>query len=276
MGARQVTPAAIPQVGIHRTEDHWYYYDGAGPFPGVTTIIGMYDKSDALIGWAKREVSSFAIRRLADIEKRLHEGEDPERVRKWIASIPDYQRDAAADLGTRVHEAAEELANFGRMAAVSDDVRPYALQYQRFMAETQPDILLVEYMGISLTHRYGGTGDLIVRPRLGRFAGKTTAIDIKTFTKPGPIPTKKGVATYYPTTGMQLAACTRFDFLGREGDPTRMVVPSVDAYAVLYLGSEDYHLIEYKVTGETFEAFLACRRLLEWKHGEGKTIVGAA
>jgi hypothetical protein len=55
-----------------------------------------------------------------------------------------------------------------------------------------------------------------------------------------------------------------------------MVVPSVDAYAVLYLGSEDYHLIEYAVTDETFEAFLACRRLLEWKYGEGKSIVGAA
>jgi hypothetical protein len=261
-------------------------------------LSGMYDKSDALIGWAKREVSSFAMRHLGELVEHKRHWDDgltvvgcppcdnefkrrqkvggEESARLWVASISDYQRDTAADLGTRVHAAAEEINLWGNDASIADDVRPYAEQYRRWLAADLPDILEVEYMGVNLTHGYGGTGDIIAIPNRGELDGKRVAIDIKTFTKPGPIKFYRGKHLYYPTTGMQLAACSRFEFIGREGDANQYPIPAVDAHAVLLIGSEDYRLIPYRVTDQTFETFLACKRLLDWKHGEGKSIVDAA
>lgn len=274
-----------PTVGMFRTEDHRYYWNGEGPYPSVTTAISMYDKSDALVGWAKKETSSFAIRHLDElIAHRAHNTPDPdicgpcadnakrrkpvdrtEAARLWVSSISDYQRDAAADLGTRVHELAEAVAR-GETPDDATDLIPYGVQYQRFREERQPEYLAIEYMGINEAHEYAGTGDIIAR-----LDDEDWCIDIKTFTKPGPVPAK-----YYPTTGMQLVACSRFDFIGKEGDPTRYVVPKVDRYGVLLIGQEDYRLIPYRVTGATFDAFLNCLSLLRWSRGEAQAIVGAA
>ena len=282
----------IPSVGIHRTEDHRYYIDGYGPLPGVTTILKMMDKSDVLVGWAKKETASFALRHLdALVDHRRHTLPVPEcepcainqkrrkpvgqqeAARMWVSSISDYKRDAAADLGTRVHAIAEAMGKREDML-VEAELVPFAAQYQRFLEYYDPEFLAIEYMGINETHGYGGTGDIIARFRsgsLGVNAQQTLAIDIKTHTKLTPIPD-----TYYPETAMQLAACSRFDFIGREGDPERHWMPSVDGHAVLLLGRDDYRLIPYAVTDETFDAFLACLRLHKWRWGEAKTIVGSA
>lgn len=282
----------IPPVGLHRTEDHRYYWMGEGPLPSITTAIGMYDKSDALVGWAKRETASFAVRNLdALVEHRTHNSPEPScgpcmkayrpfdrtaAAQRWISAIPDYMKDAAADLGTRVHLVAESLAKGEHYAAEQDPVTlPYAGQYLRFMDEYTPDFLAVEYMGVNESWGYAGTGDIIATVDHPDLPGPT-AIDIKTFTKPGPITFTKGRPRYYPTTGMQLAACAALEFIGKADDPVKYPVPDVQSYAVLLVGQEDYHLIPYRVTGATFEAFLSCLHLLGWAKGEAKTIVDAA
>ena len=267
---------------IWRTEDHQYYWNGNGPFPSVTTAIGMYDKSAALMGWQKREISSFAIRHLdVLIAHREHNTPDPlicapcaanvkrrkpvdrtEAARLWVASIPDYKKNDAADLGTEVHLIAERMA-LGHDDEISPALLPYAQQYMGFMEERHPEYLHIEYMGINTTHWYGGTGDF-----LAVIDGETWAVDIKTFTKPGPVP-----RTYYPTTGMQLAACTRFEFIEDANHPDPQPVPPIDRYAVLLVGTEDYALIEYRVTDRTFEAFLSCLNLYNWSKTEAQEIV---
>lgn len=267
---------------MYRTDDHRYYFDGEGPFPGVTTTMKTYDKSDVLVGWAKRETASFALRNLDTlVAHRQHNAALPEcapcqksyrpfdrdaAARRWISSIPDYLRDTAADLGTEIHSLAEKMAE-DRDDEVAVELRPYAQTYHRFLYEKQPEFLAIEYMGLNREHGYGGTGDIIARLN----GGPVTAIDIKSWTKPEPIKN-----TYYPETGMQLAACSRFEFIGRPNDPFEYLMPEVEAHAVLLLGAEEYRLIPYAVTDQTFDAFLACLRLHRWRHGEAKTIVGTA
>ena len=280
-----MTENIIP-VGMHRTEAHAYYWNGTGPYASVTTALSVYDKSDALVGWAKKETSSFAIRNLdALITHRQHNNPVPEcdicranvkrrppadrdeAARLWVSAISDYKRDAAADLGTNVHAVAEAIGK-GEVPDDAAELVPYAEQYRRFIADYNPEFLAIEYMGLNTTHGYGGTGDIIVAlPQRGN-----VAIDIKTWTKPD----KPIANTYYPSTGMQLAACSRFDFIGREGDPTEYAVPQVDAHAVLLIGQDDYRLIPYAVTDETFDAFLHCLALHHWRNGEAKTIVQKA
>jgi hypothetical protein len=279
-----VTDEAIPSVGLHRTDDHRYYWNGDGPFTSVTTAIGMYDKSDALVGWAKKETAIFALAHLPILTAHLsHFTPDPfcppceadakrrnpvgpyESGRLWVSSLPDRQRDAAADLGTNVHTVAEAIGR-GEDPRIAPELLPYAEQYRRFLDDEDPQYRAIEYMGVNLTHGYAGTGDFIADINGWRYA-----IDIKTYTKTGKVP-----KTYYPTTGMQLAACAAFEFIGKPDDPTQYPVPEVERYAVLLLGQEDYRLIPYKVTDATFAAFLHCLDLHRWKHGEAKTIVGSA
>jgi hypothetical protein len=277
----------IPQIGMFRTDDHKYFWNGDGPYPGVTSTIKMLDKSDVLVGWAKKETARFAVQNLdALVAHRGHNYPVPEcdpcavnlargrrmvaqqeAGRMWVSSIPDYIKDQAADLGTRVHAVAEDMAN-GDYSETAADLIPYATQYQRFLDGHRPAFLAVEYMGLNRTHGYGGTGDILACFE-GFYDGPVTAVDIKTHTKDTPLP-----KAYYPETGMQLAACSRFEFIGKPGDPTEYPMPRVDAYAVLLLGREDYRLIPYAVTDRTFEAFLACLGLYRWKNGEAQTIVG--
>ena len=280
----------IPGVGMHRTDDHRYYWMGEGPFVSVTTALKTYDKSDVLTGWAKRETAAFALRHLDTlIAHRGHNSPVPEcppcqkarrpfdrnrAAQTWVASISDYQRDTAADLGTEVHAIAEDIGS-DKESEIKPELVPYAEQYQRFLYEWQPHLLAIEYMGLNTFYGYGGTGDIIARlttsPRPSPLVGKTVAIDIKSWTKDEPIKD-----TYYPETGMQLAACSRFDFIGKPNDPFEYKMPAVEAFAVLLLGREDYRLIPYAVTDATFAAFVACLGLHQWRYGEAKTIVGEA
>lgn len=269
----------IPGVGIHRSDDHRYWWNGEGPYTSVTTAMKMYDKSDVLVGWAKRETAKFAVRNLDTlVAHRDHKSVDPScapcmktarpfdpvsGATKWVASIPDYQSDIARDLGSQVHAIAEAIGK-GEEPDVAPELLPFAQQYRRFLAEYQPDLLAIEYMGISRTHGYAGTGDI-----LARIGGAVACIDIKTHTKSTPLPD-----TYYPETAMQLAACSRFDFVGKPGDPTEYPLPAATKYGVLLLGPDDYALIPYFVTDDTFDAFLACLRLHRWRQGEARVVVG--
>lgn len=272
----------IPSVGIYRNEKHRYWWNGTGPFTSVTTAMSMYDKSDVLVNWAKKETALFALRNLHVLTGHLasHNSPEPgcppcmkayrpfsrqESARKWVSSIADYKRDAAADLGTRVHALAERMGQ-GHEDEVEPELRPFAVQYRRFIDERRPTFVEIEYMGVNLSYEYAGTGDIIAD-----IDGKRLAIDIKTHTKDTPLPT-----TYYPETGMQLAACSRFEFIGKPDDPTPYPMPEVDGHAVLLVGRDDYRLVPYAVTGGTFGAFLDCLRLHRWKHGEAKTIVRPA
>lgn len=280
-GPEAVPRAGIPAVGMHRTFDHKYWWMGEGPFVSITTAMKLYDKSDVLTGWAKRTTADFAVRHLdvllahrdhhtidAACPPCMKAGRPYDRdagARKWIASISDYKRDSAADLGTEVHSIAEAIGK-GEEPDVAPELLPYARSYRLFIAENAPDFLEIEYMGLNRAEGYAGTGDLLVR-----LGGLTACIDIKSWTKDEALP-----ETYYPETAMQLAACARFEFIGKPNDPTEYPVPAVDLYGVLLLGRDDYCLVPYFVTDETFDAFRNCLDLYRWRNGEAKTINGKA
>jgi hypothetical protein len=269
----------VPTIGMYRSPDHRYWWMGSGPFPSVTTAMKALDKSDALVGWAKKETASFAVRHLDILAAhRDHSAADPTCVpcaragrpydrdsaaQKWIASIPDYQRDAAADLGTEVHRIAEAIGK-GEEPDIAPELLPYAYQYRAFLEDVQPKMLAVEYMGLNRAHGYAGTGDFIAA-----IGGLVTAVDIKSHTKTTPIPD-----TYYPETSLQLSACSNFDFIGKVDDPTEYPMPKVEAYAVLLVGRDGWRLIRYFVTPDTFAAFLSCLSLYRWRQGEAKRVVG--
>lgn len=85
------------------------YTAGGVDYPSVTKILGVIDdgKSNALAIWARREALKLAQNELfgALDEGRTLGYENVSEIIKSADRQPDRLKDAAADLGTRVHEA---------------------------------------------------------------------------------------------------------------------------------------------------------------------------
>lgn len=256
---------APASVGLWRTSDHRYYWserpgEVVGPLTSVTTAMKALDKP-ALVGWAKRETAASAIRNLPMLQQMVANG-GPASAINWLKTIPDYQRDLAADMGTRVHLLAEQMAT-GVTPEMAESEAPFVTAYRRFLTDWQPRFLRVEAMVCNLTHGYAGTLDF-----LAVLGGKVTLGDIKTG------------SGAYPETSLQLAGLANGEFLGWPNDARKHPLPHIDQYAVLHLRPElypdtGYRLIPYAVTPETFWRFLAVKETWEWLQGEAKSVMGA-
>jgi hypothetical protein len=210
----------------------------------------------ALVGWAKRETAACAVRNLDVLERMVRSG-GPQAATDWLKRIPDYARDASADLGSAVHAAAEGIAR-GQAAPVAEDVGPFVAAYRRdFLDVFHPRFIAVEAMVCSERYEYGGTADAFAE-----IDGEVWLLDYKTG------------AGVYPDTALQLGGLARAQFIGYPGDPTQYPVPFATRFGVLHIRPEGARLLPVVVNRETVAAFLDARRLFGWDQGPAKTVIG--
>lgn len=263
------------RVGLFRDAKHRYeaVYPGLqqGLQPGITGVIGVLDKP-ALVGWAKRETAIAAVRNWHTVEQMVRQYPPSGDLQyhpavSFLKATPGYQRDSAADVGTRVHAIAEAVQK-GEKPVIEDDVAPFANAYLRdFLEVYRPEShpLYVEARVYhsggdgSLVLPYGGTMDLYCK-----IGGETWLIDFKT-NRTGP----------YAETALQLAAGRYAEFVGREGDPKRYPVPHVERCGVVWVRPEGARLIEYTVGPQEFQAFAACRFAWYWVTERSKEVKAA-
>ena len=81
--------------------------------------------------------------------------------RELYGEVPAHILDAAADRGTRVHEAIEMVAKFGWMEA-DTDIMPYVVAYQEWEKEYGFKVLASEYKTYHRTRLYAGTADALL------------------------------------------------------------------------------------------------------------------
>jgi hypothetical protein len=267
------------QVGLWRNDAHEYFVDAAisvgeqeldiqaGPLVSVTTAIRAVDKSGPLVGWAKRETAACAVRNLPMLQQMVASG-GPSAAQRWLSGIPDYQRDTAADLGTRVHTLAEAEGK-GEEIEPTELEAPFVEQYRMFRAEWEPRILACEQMVCSLTHEYAGTLDL--RAVIG---GETWVLDLKTGAA-GKKCTGNLCYGAYPEYGLQLAALGFAEYFGAPGDQLLYPNERPDRFGILHLRPGHYCLVPMNVDGSTFRAFLDALRLWGWLQGPAKSVVGS-
>lgn len=147
--------------------------------PSVSTIL---DKaiSKNLTGWAERLTVGGVIElgQLRGWEHLARLG--PESMLKEMHALGAryYQsRDAAADRGTSVHKAFEELSE-GKVPKLTDwpyEQRGYIQAIAKWWSEYNPDVIASEVMVASWDYQYAGRMDL-----LARLAGEVVVIDLKT------------------------------------------------------------------------------------------------
>ena len=101
-------PATISPIGAYATPDHLYYFNGVGPVPSVTTVLGVLDKP-AVGTWRAKG----AARALLEANGHIpDEWSEDERIRWALAQIDEY-RDQAADLGELCASAREHRRKRG-------------------------------------------------------------------------------------------------------------------------------------------------------------------
>lgn len=258
---------SVPRIGPYRTPDHKYYLDGQGPFPSVTTVLNVIDKP-ALVAWAKRETAECAVRNWELLDGMRTVGGDRMMV-EWLKGIPDYQRDTAANRGSRVHAAADALVR-GVPIDLPPEEMPFLDAYRRFLADYDVRIVAAELMvfgGFLAGRPYGGTLDLIadltnpLEPEPLEPAQERWLIDLKT---------SSGT---YRETALQLAPYGMAEFGVVPGRGDRYTIPAVDRYGVLHIRPElypdegGYRLIPYDVNADTLAAFYAAYDLRRWLSG---------
>jgi ATP-dependent exoDNAse (exonuclease V) beta subunit len=254
----------------------------------VTTIIGALDKP-ALLWWAAQETAKAAVNQAGYLAKRV-DTEGVDAVVKDLSGArfktPKGQR-TAADLGTAVHDALEQLALTGVFPDVDDEVRPFIEQADRWMQKFQPTYIAAEMTTYSPTYGYAGTLDAIFEVDGVRFL-----VDYKTSRKSFDA-RGKPTSPYPESVGIQLAAYRyaeyaatwrprryeymrrRYYLLGMDERETAVPVPEVDTALVLHLTPE--HCVAFPINADkvAHDAFLYVLESFRWVNQISKTVMGA-
>lgn len=230
---------------IQRSADHQYTYAGT-TYPGVTGILKVVDKSDALMSWAARQTAEAALAQLDNL-LGLRATVGPEGVIRALTARSGWKRDEAAQLGTDVHALADRVARGEPDIIVPENVRQHVHNYAEWWATSGWTIRATEAMLVNTVSGYGGTLDLLCRDRDGR----TVLADIKT---------GRGI---YKEAVLQLAAYGDAELIQTQ-DGELYPMPKVDRYAILHVTAEGVREAEVSVGVLERMAWGACIDLHQW------------
>jgi len=261
---------------ITRDAAHRYTYEGI-TYPGVTTILGMLDKSGPLMGWAARQTAEAAVGMLEQNPltgdwsggalTTLMENVGSRGVIAALTSRSNWQRDEAAQLGTEVHSLADLVVHGKTLPdTMTDTQRKRVEHYARWWESSGWKVRLSEAMvlqrGDHAQGGWGGTFDLLAYDRDGR----TVLADIKT-----------GKAVYKEAV-LQLAAYGMCSIVQPTLDQPMVQaatypMPLPDRYVILHVTAEGVREVEVAVGTAERMAFLSCLDLYHWNESmKGKRL----
>lgn len=246
-----MTIARATSIGAVRTPRHLYYFNGAGPWPGVTTITDVLNKP-ALTKWHREQVALAAFANLDRLVADKSAGNEEAAV-AWLLAARNEGTNGR-ERGSRIH-AALELVLRRQPVAVDAKDRPAIEGARAWLNEKGVKPIEVEAFLIHETLGYGGTCDLIAE-----IDGETWLLDWKT---------SKSVAwangKVYNDLKLQLAAYARAEFIARPADPTRYSLPAITRYGIVHVTDAGTRLYPADVTEDDWTAFRACLWLHGWK-----------
>jgi hypothetical protein len=233
------------RAGLQRNRYHQYRWNGGVWCPGATSILKIQDAitgGDSLTNWAARTAAGAAL-------DAMRAGHDSERAYQVGMDAVT----AARERGTHVHSGIEAMAR-GEDHIPTADTHPYWYGWASFLMREKPEIIAIEQMVINLTHRFGGTIDLVCKLR-----GQIAQVDVKT-------------GSIKDVHALQLAAYSAGEFMGNPDDPKKHPMPEFEAHYVVQLTPEGYELVPLAVGDDEREYFLyladTYQRLRKWNSRE--------
>lgn len=144
----------------------------------VTTVLGVVDKSRALMIWQSKLVKEELLNRLGQ--------KIDEETANFVSNIANQKRDDAANVGTLIHAWVEKYINYkikgGEMPdlelphdELSEKIYQGAMAFVSFLEENKIELVSSEQFIYSRKYNYVGICDILAKKD-----GKYSIIDIKT------------------------------------------------------------------------------------------------
>lgn len=239
-------------------------------WPSVTNVLDTAISKPALVPWAAKVTAEAFWSRLPEAVKVSMNGSSArDSLLRDVKAQVKFVKDSAADLGTRVHDAAESLA-LQKVAVDDDEVAPYAAQVIAWMdafgVNIATDVLAAEATILNRKVGFAGTGDLWVLLRRapdGTWTPRKKHLYLVDYKSSSTRP----VNSHYPEVQLQLAALAAGEKLllddGSEVDPPGPIVGT----AVLNLRRDCYGFIPMPADRSgAFEAFAAAVKVTHFLH----------
>lgn len=240
------------------------YYDDPAGGPALVSVTNVIDtavnKSMALVPWGVKLTVEHVVANLASITLRLVT--EAATVIREIKAVHRDAKERAADLGDRIHKAAE-LHILGAPVPADPEVAPYLAQLKLWLAGWGVDLAEhVEATEITVFHRrlgYAGTADLMIWLPTGP-GGRLELwlIDFKTSaTRPA--------KSVYPENTLQLAAL-RYAETVLLPDDTDAPMPTIQRAGVLNLRAKSHALVPMPADRTAHRAFRGALEATRWLH----------
>ena len=209
---------------------------------------------------------------------------------RWLKGAADRHRDAAAAIGSDVHEAAEAFvleharegarlyAGTGMIPVWPDDIASRMGSFVRFLNAYRPVYLATEARVFNRTRSYAGQTDAFLRVKVPddwsppywitrpfvheRQGGEPGWLTLCT--------DYKGGREVYHEVTIQTAAYRNGEFIGGPDWVTELPVPKVDGTAVLHLTPRDYKFKLLRADERPFRVFLFAREIFAWIDQESR------
>lgn len=239
------------------------YYDDPSGGPALVSVTNVLDtaiQKHALIPWGVKLTVEYVLDNLYEVNTRVDD--DRAALTKEIKAIHRDAKERAADLGDRVHAAAEAYV-LGAPVADDPEVAPYTAQLARWLNMWGVDLdKHIEATEITVLHRrlgYAGTADLLIWLPTGPDGRlELWLIDYKSSaTRPA--------KSVYPENTLQLAAL-RFAETVLLPDDTDAPMPPIERAGVLNLRAKSHALVEMPAGRDAHRAFRGLLEGTRWLH----------
>ncbi|MFJ3173760.1 hypothetical protein ACIPJK_23675 [Streptomyces roseus] len=239
-----------------------YYDDPAGgpPLVSVTNVLDTAVAKKALIPWAVKLTVEYVLANLPAITLRLVT--EHTAVVKKIKAVHREVKERAADLGDRIHKAAEQRL-LGAPIARDLEVMPYITQLELWLDAWGVDLdKHIEATEITCVHRrlgYAGTADLMIWLPTG--PGRALELWLIDFKTSATRPAK----SVYPENTLQLAAL-RYCETVLLPDDTDAPMPRIAKAGVLNLRASSHALVPMPADRDAHRAFRGALETTRWLH----------
>ena len=239
------------------------YAINGNEYPSVTSIISKGEPKPALIGWAKKVTAEAAIEQYK-LVGTLIEQDGSRAAIDHLKGAAYRQRDAAGELGTRLHEVAEYELVLGKPYPDQGDPKAQMLleHFRDFVKVTNPTWLAVEAIVYSEEDGYAGTFD--------------AAALISQYDTPVLIDWKSGSGVY-GSFALQLSAYAHAEYLlGPDGPEEWRGTVSTSKAVVAHIRPNGWKLIEVDIGPRVYDAFIVAQQMAAWVDGLSRKVVGHA